>query len=122
MSLSLADFGSTGDLKQQQIHFLDSLFRDLANFFVFKEREINMDYFMVSKHQAVEENILYTAKVLLESLDEEKHIDELFLMYAKLRDIVLNLNIERILYISLAFLYSFDLITIDQNMIKRSQP
>ncbi|MBQ4901249.1 hypothetical protein KB559_20610 [Paenibacillus sp. Marseille-P2973] len=79
-----------------------------------------LDYFLVSKHQIIEENVLFTSKTLYELLEKEQHIDELFLMYTRERDIILNLNMERILYLSLALLYSLSLIVVNQNMIKRN--
>ncbi|MEI2285204.1 ABC-three component system middle component 6 [Paenibacillus polysaccharolyticus] len=79
-----------------------------------------MDYFLVSKHQIVEENILFTSKMLYQLLDSELHVDELFLKYASKRNIILNLNIERILYLSLTLLFAMGLISANQNMIMRA--
>ncbi|NTU20328.1 hypothetical protein HPY28_08380 [Brevibacillus sp. HB1.2] len=78
------------------------------------------DYFLVSKHQIVEENILYTSKVLFELLEKELHVDELFLLYAQKRNITLNLNIERTLYLALTLLFSMNLVLNNQNMLKRN--
>lgn len=109
------------NLKQSQVSYIDSLFKGIINFNLvdLEERESSMDYFLVSKHQTVEENILFSSKMLYDLLDKEKHIDELFLEYADIRKIVLNLNVERILYLALAFLFSVGAILINQNMIKR---
>ncbi|MGG0102361.1 ABC-three component system middle component 6 [Bacillus subtilis] len=73
------------------------------------------------KYQSLEENLLYDAKVLYSLLDDnkQKHLDELFSEFAKSQGIELNVNIERILFLSLSFLYSTGLITSDSNMIKR---
>ncbi|OMF83929.1 hypothetical protein BK146_32300 [Paenibacillus sp. FSL R7-0333] len=79
-----------------------------------------MDYFLVSKHQIIEENVLFTSKTLYELLKKEQHIDELFLAYTNEREITLNLNMERILYLSLSLLYSLNLIVENKNMIKRN--
>lgn len=108
-------------LRNSQTSFLKSIFKGVATYEIssFEERNISMDYFLVSKHQTVEENILYSSKVLYQLLEKEKHIDELFLEYGTNRGIVLNLNVERVLYLALTFLFSIELIVINQNMIKR---
>lgn len=80
-----------------------------------------MNFFTMHKYQSLEENLLYDAKVLYSLLDDKKpkHLDELFTEFAQKQDIVLNVNIERVLFLSLSFLYSTGLITSDRNMIKR---
>lgn len=78
-----------------------------------------MNFFMLSKHQRIEENVLVTSKVLYDFLSKEKHIDELFLEYAEKHDDGLNLNIERILYLSLSFLFALGLIALNNNMVMR---
>lgn len=80
-----------------------------------------MNFFTMHKYQSLEENLLYDAKVLYSLLDDnkQKHLDELFSEFAKSQGIELNVNIERILFLSLSFLYSTGLITSDSNMIKR---
>jgi len=80
-----------------------------------------MNYFLVSKHQTVEENVLVTSKILFELMDKQKHIDQLFLEFSMKRNIQLNLNIERILYLSLTLLYSFDLIDLKNNLVMRKK-
>ncbi|MED3821326.1 MULTISPECIES: ABC-three component system middle component 6 [Priestia] len=80
-----------------------------------------MNFFTLNKHQSVEENVIVTSKIIYELLESEKHIDELFLEFAQMQEITLNLNIERILYLSLTFLYAFDLITVRNNMVKRNK-
>lgn len=79
-----------------------------------------MNFFLMNKYQTVEENVLVTSKILYELLDKQKHIDQLFLEFSKKRNIILNLNIERVLYISLTFLFSFDLITLNNNLVMRT--
>ncbi|OMD01074.1 ABC-three component system middle component 6 [Paenibacillus odorifer] len=79
-----------------------------------------MDFFHLSKHQAVEENILVSSKIIYELLKSSMHIDELFLEYAHSRNLILSLNIERILYLSLAFLYSVNKVEITNNMVRRA--
>lgn len=78
-----------------------------------------MNFFLINKHQTVEENVLVASKVLYELLPTQKHIDQLFLDFADRQEIKLNLNIERILYLSLAFLYAFDLISLKNNFVIR---
>jgi hypothetical protein len=75
----------------------------------------------MNKYQTVEENVLVTSKILYELLDKQKHIDQLFLEFAQNRNIILNLNIERVLYLSLTFLYSFDLIILNNNLVMRTK-
>ncbi|WP_235776438.1 hypothetical protein [Robertmurraya massiliosenegalensis] len=73
----------------------------------------------MSKHSTVHENVLLNAKILFELIEEQKHIDELFNDYVKKENILLNLNVERILYLSLVFLYSVELIVVENNMVKK---
>jgi hypothetical protein len=79
-----------------------------------------MNFFLLNKHQSIEENVIFTSKILYELLNNEKHIDELFQQFANEQQITLNLNVERILYLSLVLLYSFDLIVIKNNLVKRT--
>lgn len=79
-----------------------------------------MNYFLLTKYRSVEENILFTAKILYELLgDEKRHVDQLYLDFASKQNITINLNIERILYLSLTFLFSLGKITFNENMIER---
>ncbi|THE13194.1 hypothetical protein E1I69_08775 [Bacillus timonensis] len=80
-----------------------------------------MNFFLLSKHQTIEENVLVTSKVLFELLNKKKHVDQLFLEFAKKQNVVLNLNIERVLYLSLTFLYSLDVISIQNNLVMRKK-
>ncbi|ATP92686.1 hypothetical protein CSE15_01305 [Bacillus altitudinis] len=84
-----------------------------------EEERSTMNHFLLNKFNAIEENVLYSSKVLYELLEKEKHIDQLFLDYANSQDIIINLNIERILYLSLTFLYSLGKVSFNQNMISR---
>lgn len=79
-----------------------------------------MDFFHLSKHQTIEENVLVSSKVLYELLTSSKHIDELFLDYAQYRSLTLSLNVERILYLSLTFLYAINKVDINNNMVTRT--
>lgn len=78
-----------------------------------------MNFFLLNKHQSIEENVIFTSKSLYNLLGAEKHVDELFEEFANEQRITLNLNIERILYLSLTFLFSFELIEIKNNLVKR---
>lgn len=78
-----------------------------------------MNFFLLSKHMSIEENVLVTSKVLYELLDNEKHIDELFTEFAQNQNIDLNLNVERVLYLSLTFLYSLELVINNNNIVMR---
>ncbi|PFE50769.1 hypothetical protein CN317_00930 [Bacillus cereus] len=81
-----------------------------------------MNFFTMHKYQSLEENLLYNAKILYSLLDanKPKHIDQLFSDFAHKQNIVLSVNIERVLFLSLSFLYSTGLIVSDNNMIKRA--
>lgn len=80
-----------------------------------------MDFFKMDKYQSIEENLLYDAKVLYKLLKKGKsmHIDELFDLFIEEQGVTLSLNIERILYLALTFLYAHNLIAFNTNMVKR---
>jgi len=79
-----------------------------------------MNYFLLSKYRSVEENVLFTAKVLYELIDtKSKHVDQLFLEFSDKQGITINLNIERILYLALTFLFSLGKIVFNENMIRK---
>lgn len=80
-----------------------------------------MNFFLLSKHQTIEENVLVTSKILYELINKKKHVDQLFLEFAQKQNVVLNLNIERVLYLSLTFLYSLDLISLQNNLVMRKK-
>lgn len=80
-----------------------------------------MNFFMMNKYQSIEENTLVSSKVLYELLTKKMHIDQLFMEFAKKQGIKLNLNIERVLYLSLTFLYSLDLICLNNNLVMRTE-
>ncbi|MCW6076605.1 hypothetical protein LAV44_14955 [Clostridium sporogenes] len=80
-----------------------------------------MDYFLMSRYQSIEENIMYVSMKLYKLLDkQELHIDQLFEQYSINEDIQLNMVLEKVLYLSLTFLYSIGKITVKYNMVKRS--
>jgi hypothetical protein len=78
-----------------------------------------MDFFELNKYQSIEENILYTSKLLYELLKSKKHVDVLFTEFAYNQKLILNINIERILYLALTLLYSLGIISIKNNMVMR---
>ncbi|MBU8567674.1 hypothetical protein KM914_14755 [Virgibacillus pantothenticus] len=79
-----------------------------------------MNYFLLTKYRSVEENVLFTAKVLYELIDtKSKHVDQLFLEFSDKQGITINLNIERILYLALTFLFSLGKIVFNENMIRK---
>ncbi|WP_257145045.1 ABC-three component system middle component 6 [Bacillus bingmayongensis] len=85
-----------------------------------KKERLAMRYFLLNKQSTVEENVLFTAKILYEQIGDSKlHIDELFLEFIKKQDITLNLNIERVLYLALTFLFTIGKIKFNDNMIER---
>lgn len=85
-----------------------------------EQGKTGMNYFLLSKYLSVEENVLFTAKVLYELLDNKRqHIDQLFLDFSYKQNITINLNVERILYLALTFLFALGKITITENMIEK---
>jgi hypothetical protein len=79
----------------------------------------SMNYFFLTKYNTVEENVLYSSKVLYELLIQEKHIDQLFIDFAENQNLKINLNVERILFLSLTFLFSLGKVSFNKNMIRR---
>lgn len=78
-----------------------------------------MNYFQLNKYQTVEENIPYSAMILYKLLYKKMTVDELLKSYSKENDIDLNLNLERILLLSLTFLYSIGKIEFKNDLIAR---
>lgn len=78
-----------------------------------------MDYFKIGKYQLVEENVLYTARILYDILEQKKHIDELFEEYSEYNNIQLSINVEKTLFLSLTFLFSLGKIKVENNLIVR---
>lgn len=78
-----------------------------------------MDCFKIGKYQLVEENVLYTARVLYDFLEQKKHVDELFVEYSKYNNIRLSINVEKTLFLSLTFLFALGKIKIENNLIVR---
>ncbi|EOQ31908.1 hypothetical protein KQ1_02046 [Bacillus cereus BAG3O-1] len=78
-----------------------------------------MNYFMMTKHRTLEENILYTAKVLYQCLEKPMHIDELFTKYYETQKKEININMEKTLFLSLVFLYSIGKLETVNHVIKK---
>ncbi len=78
-----------------------------------------MDYFLTNKYQPLDENVLFASKIILELVNDKKHLDELFADYAKTRNIALSLNMERILYLAISFLYALGRIRLNNNIVMR---
>ncbi|MCQ2016029.1 hypothetical protein [Clostridium butyricum] len=79
-----------------------------------------MDYFKLTKHQLIDENIAYTAMCLYKLIDREMYLDELFQKYVNSKDTKLSSAIEKTLLLSLAFLFGLGKIDIIENIIVRS--
>ena len=54
-------------------------------------------------------------------LEKPHHIDEVFEKYSKENKIELSINLERLLYLALTFLFSLDIIDTSENMIRRKK-
>jgi len=78
-----------------------------------------MDYFKIGKYQLVEENIPYTAKILYELLDKKKHVDQLFEDFSKTNNIQLSINVEKILFLSLTFLFALGKVKVEKDLLVR---
>ncbi|MBN1039967.1 hypothetical protein DVW12_14770 [Clostridium botulinum] len=78
-----------------------------------------MDFFKFSKYHSINENIPYTAMKLYNLLDTPKHIDVLFNNYIEETNLSLSLNLERLLYLALMFLFSIGMVKNDGCLIRR---
>lgn len=78
-----------------------------------------MDYFKLSKHQVVEENIVYTAMQVYTMMDKSIYIDELFQRYAKDNAVQLSIGVEKTLFLALTFLFGLGKIQVINNMLER---
>lgn len=78
-----------------------------------------IDCFKVNKYQSIDEHILYIAMKVSNLIDKPQHIDVIFDKYSKESGIELSLNLERLLYLALTFLFSIGMVEIDGNMIRR---
>lgn len=78
-----------------------------------------IDCFKVNKYQSIDEHILYIAMNIYKILEKPQHIDVIFDKYSKESGIELSLNLERLLYLALTFLFSVGMVDIDGNMVRR---
>jgi ABC-type uncharacterized transport system permease subunit len=79
------------------------------------------DCFKINKYQALEENVLYDAMVIYNLLNRPMHIDILFDKFAKDMDRELSVNLERMLYLSITFLFSIGKVVMEDNLISRGK-
>ncbi len=87
-----------------------------------------IDCFKVNKYQSIDEHILYISMNIYRILEKPHHIDEVFekyskenKKYSKENKIELSINLERLLYLALTFLFSLDIIDTSENMIRRKK-
>ena len=78
-----------------------------------------IDFFKFNKYHSINENIPYTAMKLYNLLDKPKHIDILFNNYIEETNLSLSLNLERLLYLALMFLFSIGVVENDGQLIRR---
>ncbi len=78
-----------------------------------------MDFFKFNKYNSLDENVLIASKYIYEIVEDEMAIDEVFEEYSRRRSIALNLSLERILYLSLTFLFAVGKLEINYHRIKR---
>ncbi|HBF6521666.1 TPA: hypothetical protein KRL75_004049 [Clostridioides difficile] len=79
-----------------------------------------MNYFKLTKHQVIDENIAYTAMYLYKLIDREMYLDELFQKYVNSKGTQLSSAIEKTLLLSLTFLFGLGKINIIESMIVRN--
>lgn len=80
-----------------------------------------MDFFKINKYQSKYENVLFVAKVAYESIDKPMTIDGIFQSLAKQLPMEITPDVESIIMMSISFLYSLDLVSIEDSNIKRSE-
>lgn len=80
-----------------------------------------IDCFKVNKYQSIDEHILYISMNIYKILEKPQHIDEVFDKYSRQNGLELSVNLERLLYLALTFLFSLDIVDISENMIRRKK-
>ena len=80
-----------------------------------------IDFFKFNKYHSINENIPYTAMKLYNLLNNPVHIDVLFKSYTDETGLDLSINLERLLYLSMMFLFSVGLIEKDGCLIRRAK-
>ena len=78
-----------------------------------------MDNFKLSKYQTIHDNIPYMAQIAYKLIDSEISIDELLQKYEVHTDLKLSINLEKIIYLALMFLYAIGKIQITNGLIKK---
>ncbi|EHK2427152.1 hypothetical protein PTM93_03155 [Clostridium perfringens] len=78
-----------------------------------------IDCFSINKYQSINENILYISMNLYKLINRPQNIDSLFEKYSKANNVELSLNLERLLFLALTFLFSIELIDMSDNLIRR---
>lgn len=78
-----------------------------------------IDCFKVNKYQSIDEHILYIAMNIYKILDKPEHIDLIFDRYSRVNNVDLSINLERLLYLALTFLFSLGLVEVSENMVRR---
>lgn len=78
-----------------------------------------IDCFKINKYQSIDEHILYIAMNIYKILDNPEHIDLIFDRYSRVNNVDLSINLERLLYLALTFLFSLGLVEVSENMVRR---
>lgn len=78
-----------------------------------------IDCFKVNKYQSIDEHILYISMNIYKILNKPQHIDVIFDTYSKENNIELSINLERLLYLALTFLFSLGVVEVSENMVRR---
>ena len=76
-----------------------------------------IDCFKVNKYQSIDEHILYISMNIYRILEKPHFFEK----YSKENKIELSINLERLLYLALTFLFSLDIIDTSENMIRRKK-
>lgn len=80
-----------------------------------------IDCFKMNKYQSIDENIPYIGMKIYNMLDKPEHIDVLFEKYSKENNIDLSINLERLLYLAITFLYALEIIEADDKFVRRKE-
>ncbi|MEG0669148.1 MAG: hypothetical protein RR898_08790 [Clostridium sp.] len=78
-----------------------------------------MDCFNINKYQSVDENVLYIAMKLYKLIERPISVDKLFEKYCKNNNMELSVNLERLLFLSMTFLYSIELVELNESLVRR---
>lgn len=78
-----------------------------------------IDCFSINKYQSVDENIPYIAMKLYKLIERPISVDKLFEKYSNINEIELSLNLERLLFLAMTFLFSMGLTDLSDNLVRR---